>query len=114
MNLGIVTGEQVVGANKRTAGKHRLARVEDYLSFGVPYPGWPYRRPVARTHAEDGYPGALHVHQAADGALAWVRLPGGMVTAGQFAALVRASSRFGAGTLELTRMASGQMYPAVA
>jgi precorrin-3B synthase len=42
------------------------------------------------------------VHQAADGALARVRLPGGMITAAQLATLAGLSSEFGSGTLELT------------
>lgn len=42
------------------------------------------------------------MHHAADGALARVRLPGGMIGAGQLEALADAATRFGAGTLELT------------
>ncbi len=57
---------------------------------------------MARAHAHDACPGALQVHQAADGALVRVRLPGGMITAAQLAALAVASSRFGSGVLELT------------
>jgi len=42
------------------------------------------------------------VHQAADGALARVRLPGGMITASQLDVLAETATRLGAGTLELT------------
>jgi precorrin-3B synthase len=44
----------------------------------------------------------LQVHQAADGAVVRVRVPGGMIGAGQLAALAQASAAFGAATLELT------------
>ncbi|MBO0884135.1 MAG: precorrin-3B synthase, partial [Mycobacterium sp.] len=57
---------------------------------------------MTRTGAEDACPGALRMHQAADGALARVRLPGGQLTAGQLATLAAASVSFGSGTLELT------------
>ncbi|OBB72612.1 MULTISPECIES: precorrin-3B synthase [Mycobacterium] len=57
---------------------------------------------MARTRDQDACPGALQVHQAADGALARMRLPGGVITAPQLEALARAATECGAGTLELT------------
>ena len=57
---------------------------------------------MARSRKDDACPGALHVHQAADGALARVRLPGGMITAGQLESLAEAAERFAAGILEIT------------
>ncbi|VEG40828.1 precorrin-3B synthase [Mycolicibacterium flavescens] len=57
---------------------------------------------MARTRDQDACPGALQVHRAADGALARMRLPGGVITAAQLEALARASTDWGAGTLELT------------
>ncbi|MGH3636511.1 MAG: precorrin-3B synthase, partial [Mycobacterium sp.] len=64
---------------------------------------------MPRSRAADACPGALQVHQAADGALVRVRLPGGMVSAAQLAALAGASSRFGSGTLELTARGNVQI-----
>lgn len=51
---------------------------------------------------DDACPGALQVHQAADGALARLRLPGGMIAAAQLEALAHTATEFGNGTLELT------------
>lgn len=64
---------------------------------------------MARTRDSDACPGALQVHQAADGALARVRLPGGMITAAQLGALAAISSRSGSGTLELTARGNVQL-----
>ncbi len=64
---------------------------------------------MARTRDTDACPGALQVHQAADGPLARIRLPGGMITAAQLAALAAASSQLGSGTLELTARGNVQM-----
>jgi precorrin-3B synthase len=57
---------------------------------------------VKRLRDDDACPGALQVHQAADGALARLRLPGGMITAAQLEALAHTATAFGNGTLELT------------
>jgi precorrin-3B synthase len=57
---------------------------------------------MARARDTDACPGALQVHQAADGALARIRLPGGALTAAQLAALAETSNRLGSATLELT------------
>ncbi len=57
---------------------------------------------MARVRDTDACPGALQVHQAADGALVRVRLPGGRITPAQLAALAQTATRCGSGTLELT------------
>jgi precorrin-3B synthase len=77
--------------------------------FWVSLPGEPYRGRVPRTRVDDACPGALQVHQAADGALARVRLPGGALRAAQLAALASASARFGSGALELTARGNVQI-----
>ncbi|MDI3313919.1 MAG: precorrin-3B synthase [Mycobacterium sp.] len=64
---------------------------------------------MTRIRADDACPGALRVHHAADGALVRVRLPGGMLSAGQFAALARVSGRYGSGSLELTSRGNVQI-----
>ncbi len=64
---------------------------------------------MARTRDTDACPGALQVHQAADGAVARIRLPGGMITAAQLAALAAVSSQSGSGTLELTARGNVQL-----
>ncbi|MBB3603618.1 precorrin-3B synthase [Mycolicibacterium sp. BK556] len=57
---------------------------------------------MKRLRDDDACPGALQVHQAADGALARLRLPGGMITGAQLEALAHTATEFGNGTLELT------------
>ncbi len=64
---------------------------------------------MSRTRDDDACPGALQVHQAADGALARLRLPGGMITAAQLEALARAAADHGNGTLELTARGNLQL-----
>ena len=62
----------------------------------------PYGDLVARIRDRDACPGALHVHRAADGALARVRLPGGVISPEQLQALAHAATRFGSPAMELT------------
>jgi precorrin-3B synthase len=57
---------------------------------------------MTRARDQDACPGALQVHQAADGALARIRLPGGMISAHQLTALADAATRFGSPEMELT------------
>jgi precorrin-3B synthase len=57
---------------------------------------------VARSRDHDACPGALQVHRAADGALARIRLPGGLIGAAQLEALAGAATRFGSPAMELT------------
>jgi precorrin-3B synthase len=64
---------------------------------------------MVRARDIDGCPGALQVHQAADGALVRIRLPGGMITAAQLTTVSDVSSRFGSGTLELTSRGNVQL-----
>jgi precorrin-3B synthase len=64
---------------------------------------------MARVRDTDACPGALQVHQAADGALVRVRLPGGIISATQLAALSSLSSELGSGTLELTGRGNVQL-----
>jgi precorrin-3B synthase len=69
----------------------------------------PYGELVARTRDRDACPGALQLHHAADGALARVRLPGGMVSAAQLEALAHAAARFASPAMELTSRANIQL-----
>lgn len=64
---------------------------------------------MARFRDSDACPGALQVHQAADGALVRVRLPGGELTAAQLATLAGLSCEFGSSTLELTGRGNVQL-----
>ncbi|MFI6925185.1 precorrin-3B synthase [Nonomuraea spiralis] len=57
----------------------------------------------------DACPGALQVHEAADGLLARVRLPGGAVSAAQLRVLAMCAAELGAGVIELTSRANVQV-----
>ncbi|CAA9273329.1 MAG: Precorrin-3B synthase [uncultured Blastococcus sp.] len=63
-----------------------------------------------RLHARvDACPGALQLHQAADGGLARVRIPGGALTAAQLRVLGAAARDLGDGALELTSRGNLQL-----
>ncbi|MGV0814771.1 precorrin-3B synthase [Mycolicibacterium boenickei] len=64
---------------------------------------------MTRTRDQDACPGALTVHQAADGALVRVRLPGGMITAAQLSALAEVAEQFGSPAMELTSRGNVQI-----
>jgi precorrin-3B synthase len=64
---------------------------------------------VPRTREQDACPGALQVHQAADGVLVRVRLPGGALSAAQLQTLADLADTVGSGTLELTSRGSVQL-----
>ncbi|WP_205019233.1 precorrin-3B synthase [Streptomyces sp. HB132] len=57
----------------------------------------------------DACPGALRLHRADDGALARIRIPGGVLTPRQADALGKAAERFGDGELHLTSRGNVQL-----
>ncbi|MFG2432762.1 cobalamin biosynthesis protein CobG [Streptomyces sp. NPDC048590] len=57
----------------------------------------------------DACPGALRLHRADDGALARIRIPGGILTPGQAKALGDAAGRLGDGELHLTSRGNVQL-----
>ncbi|MEU4570405.1 precorrin-3B synthase [Micromonospora sp. NPDC023956] len=59
--------------------------------------------------ADDRCPGALRAHQAADGALVRVRIPGGRLAPAQLRCLATATRHDGDGTLELTSRGNVQV-----
>jgi precorrin-3B synthase len=65
--------------------------------------------PTRRQTADDACPGALRLHAAADGPLARVRLPGGMLTGRQLRVLAEIAEQHGDGALELTSRANIQL-----
>ena len=67
------------------------------------------RTPSAARLRADACPGALQTHAAADGALARVRVPGGLLTGGQLRALAAAGRDLGDGALELTSRGNVQL-----
>jgi precorrin-3B synthase len=69
----------------------------------------PFPSAARRSGPQDSCPGALRVHQAADGGLARVRLPGGLLTGPQWQVLVTAAAELGNGRLELTSRGNLQL-----
>jgi len=59
--------------------------------------------------AADRCPGVLRLAEAADGYLARIRLPGGLIGAGQMRVLARLASEFGDGRVELTSRGNVQL-----
>ncbi|WP_037971563.1 precorrin-3B synthase [Streptosporangium amethystogenes] len=57
----------------------------------------------------DACPGALQVHAAADGGLARIRVPGGVLTARQLRVVAAAARELGSGVIELTSRANLQV-----
>ncbi|MGP3961155.1 precorrin-3B synthase [Nonomuraea sp. 3N208] len=57
----------------------------------------------------DACPGALQVHEAADGPLARVRLPGGAISPGRLRELAGCAEDLGSGVIELTSRANVQV-----
>ncbi|MEU6478069.1 cobalamin biosynthesis protein CobG [Streptomyces sp. NPDC047017] len=71
-------------------------------------PPSPQAAPAARERG-DACPGTLRLHAADDGALARVRLPGGVLSADRARALGRAARRLGDGDLHLTSRGNVQL-----
>ncbi|MEV6631007.1 precorrin-3B synthase [Actinoplanes sp. NPDC051470] len=65
--------------------------------------------PSVRHSDVDACPGALRLHAAADGPLARVRLPGGLLTGAQVATLATIARRWGDDHLEITSRANAQL-----
>ncbi|WP_247746940.1 precorrin-3B synthase [Streptomyces oryzae] len=64
---------------------------------------------AAPRQRNDACPGALRLHQADDGGLARIRVPGGVLQAAQAAALGEAAQRLGDGDLHLTSRGNLQL-----
>lgn len=64
---------------------------------------------MSRTRDDDACPGALQTHTAADGELARIRLPGGVMSADQMETVALAAIDFAASSLELTSRGNVQI-----
>ena len=69
----------------------------------------PATGPATSHAAADRCPGALRLAVAADGHLARIRLPGGLISAGQIRALARLADELGDGRAELTSRGNVQL-----
>jgi len=69
----------------------------------------PATGPAASHAAADRCPGVLRLAEAADGRLARIRLPGGLISAGQIRVLARLASELGDGRVELTSRGNVQL-----
>ncbi|WP_328720702.1 precorrin-3B synthase [Streptomyces sp. NBC_00247] len=78
------------------------------MSATADSPGSPAAVVVPRTGG-DACPGTLRLHRADDGALARVRIPGGVLTAGRARILLDAADRLGDGELHLTSRGNIQL-----
>ncbi|MGW1468425.1 precorrin-3B synthase [Streptomyces sp. NPDC002308] len=78
------------------------------MSATADSPGSPVAA-VARKSGGDACPGTLRLHRADDGALARVRIPGGVLTAAQARTLLVAAERLGDGELHLTSRGNLQL-----
>ncbi|MFH8618722.1 cobalamin biosynthesis protein CobG [Streptomyces sp. NPDC017979] len=78
------------------------------LAAMAPSPSSPQATTAARERG-DACPGTLRLHAADDGALARVRVPGGVVSVAQAVALAAASGRLGDGDLHLTSRGNVQL-----
>ncbi|MFD6528462.1 precorrin-3B synthase [Streptomyces sp. NPDC060184] len=78
------------------------------MSATADSPGSPVAA-VARKSGGDACPGTLRLHRADDGALARVRIPGGVLTAAQARTLLAVADRLGDGELHLTSRGNLQL-----
>ena len=69
----------------------------------------PATGPATNHTAADRCPGALRLAEAADGYLARIRLPGGLISAGQMRVLARLAGELGDGRAELTSRGNVQL-----
>jgi precorrin-3B synthase len=69
----------------------------------------PADRPASGDAAADRCPGVLRLAVAADGYLARIRLPGGLISAGQMGVLARLAAELGDGRVELTSRGNVQL-----
>jgi precorrin-3B synthase len=65
--------------------------------------------PLDRRAGPDACPGSLRLHAAADGPLARIRLPGGLLTGAQLAEVAALAQAWGDGHIELTSRANLQL-----